>query len=330
MKTKPVSSKETRKIPEPPARPAAVAFFYGFKTREVCMAVAVLAAWTLFGAAPTVFLGDAICAAEPEKPAPDAAPAEAIEADAEHEMELVTVGLDMVTRSPIVLLREAKGSRRLPVWVGLLEAQGILRALQDVQMPRPMTHDLMATLLSELGAELERVTIDELRDGTYHGKLVVRVRGEEKPRIIDTRPSDGIALALRTGSPVFVVEQVLRQTPDILFVPLEAGEQVVSTLGITVIRPAAEHREQFQLPDTDGVLVIEALGEAHRRGLRRGDLIIQVDDQKPATPMDFFEAIQAAPGKAVQIRYLRGGKELKLELPTELPMPPREPRRDIA
>jgi S1-C subfamily serine protease len=193
-----------------------------------------------------------------------------------------------------------------------------------------MTHDLMATLLKEMGGTLERVTIDELRDGTYHGKLLLRVRGEKEPRIIDTRPSDGMALALRTGAPIYVADQVLKQTPDILFVPLDAGEQVVSTLGITVIRPTEEHRQQFKLPPTKGVLVIEALGEAQRRGLERGDLIIQVDDQKPTSPMEFFEAIQAAPGKEIRIRYLRGEEERQLELPAELPAPPREPRRDIA
>jgi uncharacterized protein len=270
-----------------------------------------------------------LCATEPTQ---EAAPAVGGTDDevSEHEMELVTVGLDMVTRSPVVLLRQAKGNQRLPVWVGILEAQGIMRALQGIQMPRPMTHDLMATLLEELGGTLERVTIDELRDGTYHGKLTLRIKGQDQPRIIDTRPSDGMALALRTGASIYVNDDVLKETPDILFVPLAEGEQVVSTLGITVIRPTEDHREQFDLPETPGVLVIETLGEARRLGLQRGDLIIQVDEQKPATPMEFFEAIQAAPGKTIQIRYLRGEQENELELPAEMPLLPREPRRDIA
>lgn len=271
-----------------------------------------------------------LCATEPPPEAASAAQEESGNEAAEHEMELVTVGMDMVTRSPVVLLRQAKGNQRLPVWVGILEAQGIMRALQGIEMPRPMTHDLMATLLKELGGTLERVTIDELRDGTYHGKLTLRIEGHDQPRIIDTRPSDGMALALRTGAAIYVNDEVLKETPDILFVPLAEGEQVVSTLGITVIRPTEDHRKQFELPETPGVLVIETLGEAQRLGLQRGDLIIQVDDQKPATPMEFFEAIQAAPGKTIQIRYLRGEKEDEVELPAEMPVPPREPRRDIA
>ncbi|TVS15488.1 MAG: PDZ domain-containing protein [Planctomycetaceae bacterium] len=302
--------------------------FHARLVRRVFLLVLVLAALVL-GLNRSRMPQRLLCATEPP---PEAAPAaqESENEAAEHEMELVTVGMDMVTRSPVVLLRQAKGNQRLPVWVGILEAQGIMRALQGIQMPRPMTHDLMATLLEELGGTLERVTIDELRDGTYHGKLTLRIEGQDQPRILDTRPSDGMALALRTGAAIYVNDEVLKETPDILFVPLAEGEQVVSTLGITVIRPTEDHREQFDLPETPGVLVIETLGEAQRLGLQRGDLIIQVDDQKPTTPMEFFEAIQAAPGKTIQIRYLRGDQEDELELPAEMPVPPREPRRDIA
>jgi uncharacterized protein len=299
------------------------------QVRGACMLVLVPAI-LLLGVTRCWLHDRAWCATDSPQDAAKPMAQETDEAPSEHEMELVTVGLDMVSRSPVVLLRQSQGNQRLPVWVGILEAQGIMRALQGIEMPRPMTHDLMATLLKEMGGTLEKVTIDELRDGTYHGKLLLRVRGEKEPRTIDTRPSDGMALALRTGAPIYVADQVLKQTPDILFVPLEAGEQVVSTFGITVIRPTEEHRQQFQLPQNNGVLVIEALGEAQRRGLERGDLIIQVDDQKPTTPMEFFEAIQAAAGKNIRIRYLRGEEELQLELPAELPAPPREPRRDIA
>jgi uncharacterized protein len=299
------------------------------RTRRVCLWVLALVV-LLFAVTRGAWQHRRLSATEPPSAGTETPAEENQDTPSDHEMELVTVGLDMVSRSPVVLLRQSQGNQRLPVWVGILEAQGILRALQGIEMPRPMTHDLMATLLEELGGTLERVTIDELRDGTYHGKLLLRVRGEQQPRIIDTRPSDGMALALRTGAPIYVADQVLKQTPDILFVPLDEGEQVVSTLGITVIRATEDHRKQFQLPETQGVLVIEALGEAQRRGLERGDLIIQVDDQKPATPMEFFEAVQAARGKTIQIRYLRAGKEHKLELPADMPVPPREPRRDIA
>ncbi len=273
------------------------------RVRRVCMVGLVLAT-LLSGATRSWLHGCAWCASDSPHDAARPTVQDTDDAPSEHEMELVTVGLDMVSRSPVVLLRQSQGNQRLPVWVGILEAQGIMRALQGIEMPRPMTHDLMATLLKEMGGTLEKVTIDELRDGTYYGKLVLRIRGEQEPRIIDTRPSDGMALALRTGAP--------------------------STLGITVIRPTEEHRQQFKLPSMKGVLVIEALGEAQQRGLERGDLIIQVDDQKPTTPMEFFEAIQAAPGKKIQIRYFRGETERQLELPAELRAPPKQPRRDIA
>jgi uncharacterized protein len=297
-----------------------------------CSVAAALAVAALTVAALVGLQGDPLNATEQPDPAPDAATQPAEDADGTRKMEVVTVGLDMVTRAPIVLLREANGGRTLPVWVGVLEAQGIMRALHGVDMPRPMTHDLMATLLRELGGEVVQVTIDELRDATYYGKLVLRVRDEEELRIIDTRPSDAMALALRTGSPIYVANAVLQQTPEILFVPLDEGEQVVSALGITVIRPTPEHRQQFELPEErTGVLVVDVLGEAQRRGLQRGDLIIRIDDQTPASPMAFFEAIQAAaPGAVLQIRYLRGEKEHEIELPVEAPAPPAEPGRDVA
>lgn len=245
-------------------------------------------------------------------------------------MEVATVGLDMMTRSPIVLLREPHGGRTLPVWIGILEAQGIMRALQGIEMPRPMTHDLMANLLKELGGELVQVNIDELRDATYYGKLLLRVGDEEELRVMDTRPSDGLALALRTGSPIHVASQIMDEAPDILFVPLDDSEQVVSTLGITVIRPTPDHRAQFDLPDRPGVLVVEAVGEAQRRGLERGDLVIQAGDQPLKAPMEFFEAIQAVePGGTIRLRYFRGDTENELELPVEATPPPTEPGRDV-
>ncbi len=278
--------------------------------------VLVLAAWV-------ILQGDLLRATEPSD--------SGTQNDGELlRMEVATVGLDMMTRSPIVLLREPNDGRTLPVWIGILEAQGIMRSLQGVEMPRPMTHDLMANLLKEMGGELVQVNIDDLRDSTYYGKLLLRVGDEEELRILDTRPSDGMALALRTGAPIHVANQIIEEAPDILFVPLDEGEQVVSTLGVTVIRPTPDHFAQFDLPDREGVLVVEVAGEARRRGLERGDLIIQAGDQPVKAPMEFFEAVQAVePGGEIRLRYLRGETEKEIELPVEATPPPREPGRDV-
>ncbi len=247
-----------------------------------------------------------------------------------HMMELATVGVDMATRSPIVLLREPETGQMMPVWVGPAEAQAIVLAMQEVETPRPMTHDLFVNVLGELEVELVEVRIDDLREGTYFGKLVLRVGDAEETRIIDSRPSDAMALAARTGSPIQVADHVLAATPDIDFMPLQEGEQVVSALGITVIDPTAERRRQYQLPDEPGVLVLQAMGEADRRGLRRGDLIVGVDDETPQSPMGFLEAVQAAPPDAMlRIRYLRGETEHEIELPVDAPHRPTPPDLEV-
>jgi len=128
--------------------------------------------------------------------------------------------LDPATKAPIVILREADGERDFPIWIGLLEATAIATALEGVEMPRPMTHDLMANLLVDLGATVECVQITEIRDNTYFARIHLRVGSEL--RSIDARPSDAISLALRTKSAIYVEQAVVRASlPE---VPADAGE----------------------------------------------------------------------------------------------------------
>ena len=122
-------------------------------------------------------------------------------------MELVGVRIELPTNTPILLLRERDGSRFLPIWIGTPEATAIALALEGVEPSRPMTHDLLKTVLSDLGANVTKVLITELRGGTFHADLVLE-RGDEELRI-SSRPSDAIALAARTGSPVFATESLL-------------------------------------------------------------------------------------------------------------------------
>lgn len=116
--------------------------------------------------------------------------------------------LDPMTKAPIVILREEVGERSLPIWIGLLEATAVATALEGVAMPRPMTHDLMRNLLDEFGAAVECVQITEIRDSTYYARIHLRMDGAL--READARPSDAIALALRTKSPIYVSEDVMR------------------------------------------------------------------------------------------------------------------------
>jgi uncharacterized protein len=124
------------------------------------------------------------------------------------EMELVGVRVELPANQPIVLLRERSGSRYLPIWIGAVEATAIAFALQGVETPRPLTHDLFVQVLEELGVELSAVHVTELRDGTFYAELHLAHDG--RTSIVSARPSDAIALASRLDDvPIFGAEAVL-------------------------------------------------------------------------------------------------------------------------
>lgn len=115
--------------------------------------------------------------------------------------------IDPITNMPIIILRDNGGQRMLPIWVGVFEANAIALQLESVQTPRPMTHDLMKNLLDQMGAQIERVVVCDLRDNTFYATIHLRTGDRQIP--VDARPSDAIALALRTQSPIFVEETVI-------------------------------------------------------------------------------------------------------------------------
>ncbi len=123
------------------------------------------------------------------------------------EMKVAGIALDAATRSPIVLLRDATERRALPIYIGQEQARAIISALESHKPPRPLTHDLMVNFLEAWNLTLERVIIHSLQDNTFYAVLIVR-QGEVKKEI-DARPSDAIALALRTNSPIWVMEEVV-------------------------------------------------------------------------------------------------------------------------
>ena len=120
------------------------------------------------------------------------------------QMEVVGVRVEMPTNQPIVLLKEMQGERYLPIWIGAVEATAIAFAQQGMVPPRPLTHDLLRDVLEALGVELRTVKITALRDGIYFADLVFS-NGKE----VSARPSDSIALALRTGAEIFASEEIL-------------------------------------------------------------------------------------------------------------------------
>jgi uncharacterized protein len=145
------------------------------------------------------------------------------------------------------------------------------------------------------------------------GRIRLRVNDGADIVDIDSRPSDALALAIRTDAPIFVAEVLLADPPQFDFLAPEADEQVVRVLGVTVVNPTAALRERFGLGDRPGLVAVGVSGEAAERGLRRGDLIVTVNGVSPSEPMDFLNAVLAAQD-IVEIVYWRHGEEHRIEL----------------
>lgn len=122
-------------------------------------------------------------------------------------VDLVGVRIELPSNTPIVLLREQGGDRYLPIWIGAGEATAIALALEGVEPQRPLTHDLLATVIARLDATVSRVVITQLRDGIYYADLVLVRDGDEI--VVSSRPSDAIALAARVEAPIAVLPGVL-------------------------------------------------------------------------------------------------------------------------
>ncbi|HJQ37056.1 MAG TPA: bifunctional nuclease family protein [Thermoanaerobaculia bacterium] len=136
-------------------------------------------------------------------------------------MSIKGLMLDPVSNSPIVVLKDDDEKFFLPIWVGIFEANAIALQLENITTPRPMTHDLLRNMINELDAQVTRVVINDLRDSTFFAQI--RVLVGSRTLEIDARPSDAIALALRTEAPIYVAQSVLDQAQTIS--PEDAEDQ---------------------------------------------------------------------------------------------------------
>ena len=126
------------------------------------------------------------------------------------EMTIYGVSFDLVGKQPIVLLKTADGNRYLPIWIGHPEAAAILMKLQGASTPRPLTHDLLVNVLAELGVDVARVTVTELRENTFYASITVVQNGTELE--IDSRSSDAIAVAVRAQAPIYAADEVIEES----------------------------------------------------------------------------------------------------------------------
>ncbi len=125
-------------------------------------------------------------------------------------MKVAGLVMDPQSNTPIVILNDPEGDEHLPIWIGLLEATSIATELEKIKFPRPMTHDLVKNVLDHLNVVVEKIEVCDLKDNTYYA--LIHLRSEKGVSAIDSRPSDAIAIALRTNAPIYVKEDVLRKS----------------------------------------------------------------------------------------------------------------------
>src|ERR1700757_4099596 len=123
------------------------------------------------------------------------------------EMSIKGLMVDPITNTPIVILRDQEGQRVLPIWVGIFEANAIALQIENISTPRPMTHDLLRNVIQDLNATVQKIVVCDLQENTFYALIYLALNGDTVT--IDARPSDAIALALRTRAPIFVEETVI-------------------------------------------------------------------------------------------------------------------------
>jgi uncharacterized protein len=131
------------------------------------------------------------------------------------EMKVKGLVVDPISKMPIVVLEDPSNEKILPIWIGVFEANAIALTIENVPTPRPMTHDLLKNFLEKLGIAIEKIVVNDVRNNTFYA--LIHCRLQEQAIIIDSRPSDAIALALRMSSPIFVEDDVVRKAHSLKF-----------------------------------------------------------------------------------------------------------------
>ena len=234
------------------------------------------------------------------------------------DVEVATIGMDLRTGAPLAILH-ADWEQVVPIWIGEVEAQAIARAREGIELPRPQTHELLASLVEVLGATVEEVRVHDLRDNTYFGVIRVWVNGEL--REIDSRPSDALALAVRTAARIRVATRLVEEFPDVEFISAEGDRGIARIRGLTVSTPVPSDRERFGLEsNARGVLVLHSDTPVGARGARQGDLVLEVEGLEVETAADFLEALVGhSADVSIGMRVIRDGEVREIEVPGRRP-----------
>ncbi len=219
------------------------------------------------------------------------------------EMEVMDIIPDTATGNPVLILEDKAHTLALPISIGINEAQAIAMELRDITPLRPMTHDLIIDILMGLKTELERVIINDLKDDTYYASIHIRLKDKELK--IDSRPSDAIALAVRTNSPIYALNTLLAKAP-VIRLQKEATTREIWGIEFQDLTP--ELARFFGIEGVYGVIVSD-IKKGIEVSLKRGDLILELDNKRVANFSDIKEKAKGLhTGETVDLTIKRKGR----------------------
>jgi bifunctional DNase/RNase len=227
------------------------------------------------------------------------------------EMEVKGVRIDPASQTPVVILADKDGKKGLPIWIGLLEATAIDKELKQVSSPRPMTHDLLHSILKQTDVKVKEIKIVDLKEQTYYATLHLLLN--KKLIEIDARPSDAIILALKSKVPIFVSAKVLDQQRFAF--SREGG--IVERHGIRIQELTPSLASHFNFKGQKGVLVSEVVpgSASEASGIKAGDIITKINHNEVGSIHEFEEVFDAVKwGNSVQILLFRDDKFQEVNL----------------
>lgn len=221
------------------------------------------------------------------------------------EMEVKGVRIDPASQTPVVILSDKEGKKGLPIWIGLLEATAIDKELKQVSSPRPMTHDLLHSILKQTQVTVKEIKIVDLKEQTYYATLHLLLN--KKLIEIDARPSDAIILALKSKVPILVSAKVLDQQG----LTLSREEGMVERHGIRIQELTPSLSSHFNFKGQKGVLVSEVLSGSipEVSGIKAGDIITKINQKEVGSVQEFeeiFDSLKA--GSSIRILLFRNEK----------------------
>lgn len=218
--------------------------------------------------------------------------------------------MDRTTGTPVVVLETEEQNRFVPIWIGFAEAIAIDMVLRGISPPRPMTHDLIRNILDNIGGKVKKITITDIKNNTYYAEIMIELNG--KTFRIDSRPSDALAIALRTKSPIFITKKILEAS---IKIPEEDEKDMWSKFGISVQQITPELEEFF---GTKGVVVSDVKENSPAYGkIKRGDIIVEVNGKSTKEERG-IEVLQdeLKRNREIELVVIREGKKLTAKIKT--------------